>query len=175
MANVGRPTKYDPSFVGIAYDLALAGYTQAEIAEQLSIHVDTLIEWKKQYADFSEAIRRGNQPATAKVAASLHRMALGYRHKTKKFFYDKDQGKVIEHEYEEDVLPDFRAARFWLEVKERSKWGPQRNESTGTEGLMRELAESLRSSSEDDDDEDAANDPIPSGSVNVVPVDPPEE
>lgn len=60
---MGRPTKYDPSFIQEADKyLATAGKEQMHLptiesfAIWLSVSKDTLYEWKKKYPEFSDAL-----------------------------------------------------------------------------------------------------------------------
>lgn len=61
---LGRPTKYDPSFVTDLPDyLSTTGKEQMSLptiegfALYLQIHKDTLYEWAKLYPDFSDALK----------------------------------------------------------------------------------------------------------------------
>ena len=64
---MGRPSKWKPEFVHEARKLCEAGSTDEEIAQQFQIHKATLYEWKKEYPEFSEALKVGQAPADARV------------------------------------------------------------------------------------------------------------
>lgn len=63
--NVGRPSKYDPSFCDLVRELGSAGKSKHQIAAALGITVETLAEWRKAKPDFSEAINHANALALA--------------------------------------------------------------------------------------------------------------
>lgn len=52
-------------------NLASQGLTEAQIADALGIHRVTLIERKKDYSDFADAIKRGKARGIATVTNSL--------------------------------------------------------------------------------------------------------
>lgn len=56
---MGRPVKYDPSFVDVVLKMGAAYKTQ--IALKLWVHVDTIHDWCKKYPDFSYAVERAKQ------------------------------------------------------------------------------------------------------------------
>ena len=56
---MGRPVKYDPSFVDEVLSLGPAYKT--EIALHLWVHVDTIHDWCKKYPEFSYAVERAKQ------------------------------------------------------------------------------------------------------------------
>ena len=56
------------------------GLTQKQIADNLGINVDTLIEYKKKYPDFSEALKKGKEVVDIEVENALLKRALGYKY-----------------------------------------------------------------------------------------------
>jgi hypothetical protein len=55
--------------------LAAQGLTQEQIASCLGICVDTLIEKKKEYSEFSDSIKRGQSKGIAAISNSLFQSA----------------------------------------------------------------------------------------------------
>ena len=117
---MGRPSKWKPEFVHEARKLCEAGSTDEEIAQQFQIHKATLYEWKKEYPEFSEALKVGKAPADARVELSLYHRAIGYEHD------DVDikcyEGQVIQTPIRKFYPPDTTAAIFWLKNRKPAEW-----------------------------------------------------
>lgn len=120
MAEVGRPTKYKPEYNNQAYKLCLLGHTDDELAEFFEVHVSTIHQWKLDYPDFSDSIKKGKEIADGEVVASLYHRALGYSHE------DVDikmyEGGIIETPYTKHYPPDATSAIFWLKNRQPKKW-----------------------------------------------------
>jgi hypothetical protein len=54
----GRPTKYSPALVANLCDLIIAGLSHNKAARVLSISLDSISRWQKEYADFAAALAR---------------------------------------------------------------------------------------------------------------------
>lgn len=55
----GRPSKYDPAFCETAEQVLSEGYSEAVLAGELGVCIDTVTEWKKVHPDFSASIKVG--------------------------------------------------------------------------------------------------------------------
>jgi len=55
----GRPSKYDPVFCETAEQILSEGYSEAVLAGELGVCIDTVTEWKKVHPDFSASIKIG--------------------------------------------------------------------------------------------------------------------
>jgi hypothetical protein len=55
----GRPSKYDPTFCETAEQILSEGYSEAVLAGELGVCIDTVTEWKKVHPDFSASIKIG--------------------------------------------------------------------------------------------------------------------
>jgi hypothetical protein len=55
----GRPSKYDPAFCETAETILAEGYSEAVLAGELGVCLDTITAWKKAHEDFSASIKRG--------------------------------------------------------------------------------------------------------------------
>jgi hypothetical protein len=55
----GRPSKYDPAFCETAEQVLSEGYSEAVLAGELGVCIDTVTEWKKVHPDFSASIKIG--------------------------------------------------------------------------------------------------------------------
>lgn len=116
----GRPTKYKIEYNEQAYKLCLLGHTDEELAEFFEVHVSTIHQWKLDYPDFSDSIKRGKDVADAEVSKSLYHRALGYSHP------DVDikavNGEIVETPVMKHYPPDATSAIFWLKNRQPKKW-----------------------------------------------------
>ena len=90
--------------------MAREGLTQQQIADNLGINVDTLIEYKKKYTDFSEALKKGKEVVDFQVENALLSSAL--------------EGNTT-------------AQIFWLKNRRPDKWRDKQKEDTNAEALER--------------------------------------
>lgn len=118
----GRPSDYDPKYVKQAFQLALLGVTDAEMAAVFGIAESTLHLWKLEHPEFSESIDAGKAPADAKVAASLYHRSLGYSHEAVKIFMPQGASEPVYAPYVEHYPPDTQAASLWLRNRQSRKW-----------------------------------------------------
>jgi hypothetical protein len=129
----GRPTAYLPEYDVVAYDNALLGATDADLATVFGVAESTLYEWKNRYPEFAEAIKRGKRPADIRVAAAVHQRATGAEWveeqaiKCKRVEYLNGK-RVLEEERVEIVEvtrrapPDTTAGIFWLKNRLPTFW-----------------------------------------------------
>lgn len=118
--NLGRPTKYRIEYNEQAYKLCLLGHTDEELADFFEVHVSTIHQWKLDYPDFSDSIKKGKEIADAEVSKSLYHRALGYSHP------DVDikavNGEIVETQVMKHYPPDATSAIFWLKNRQPKKW-----------------------------------------------------
>lgn len=107
------------------------GLTDGQIAEQMGIAPSTLYEWKKQYSEISESLKKGKEVVDRQVENALLKRALGYKYKetTQELIFNKDTGcselkvtKVVEKE----AIPDTTAQIFWLKNRKPEEWRDKR-------------------------------------------------
>lgn len=117
---IGRPTKYKHEYAEQAYKLCLLGATDADMADFFNVEVSTLNNWKNEFPEFLESIKKGKMLADANVADRLYQRAMGYEAP------DVDirvvEGEIIETPLTKYYPPDTPAAIFWLKNRQRSKW-----------------------------------------------------
>lgn len=53
------------------------GATDKEISERLGISKDSFYEYKKQFSDFSDSLKKNKEICDAEVESALHKAALG--------------------------------------------------------------------------------------------------
>lgn len=135
----GRPSAYRPEYAKQAYNLALLGATDADLARSLEVTETTIQNWKRLHPEFIASIKKGRDVADGNVAKSLYRRALGYSHKAVKILAvarGNNMGSEIEEvPYIERYPPDTAAAIFWLKNRRKDDWrDKQDHEHTGKDG-----------------------------------------
>lgn len=117
---VGRPTKYKEEYNQQAYKLCLLGHTDEELAAFFEVHVSTIHQWKLDYPDFSDSIKKGKEVADGNVVASLYHRAIGYQ--APDLDIKMYEGEIIETPYTKHYPPDATSAIFWLKNRQPKKW-----------------------------------------------------
>ena len=110
------------------------GLSQQQIANNLGINVDTLIEYKKKYSDFSEALKKGKEIVDFEVENALLKKALGYTVTLNKQKVTKD-GDVVDIQEDVHVAPDTTAQIFWLKNRKPDKWRDKVIDSENEEAI----------------------------------------
>ena len=101
------------------------GLTDEQIAQNIGIAASTLYEWKKQYPEISEALKKGKEVVDRHVENALLKRALGYKYeeiKTEK----TNEGKKVTVTVKE-VVPDTTAQIFWLKNRKPDQWRDKRD------------------------------------------------
>lgn len=101
--------------------MARDGLTQQQIANNLGISIDTLIENKKKYSKFNDALKRGKEVIDFEVENALLKKALGYTITIKEEKLDRD-GFVHTLEKDVHIPPDTTAQIFWLKNRKPNNW-----------------------------------------------------
>jgi hypothetical protein len=127
----GRPSKYKPEFVHQAYEIGKLGATDEQIASIFQVAIATISNWKTDYPEFLEALKRGKRHADEAVIKSLYERANGYTCKETKVLVVK--GEVVQVEIEKHHPPDVTACIFWLKNRDQANWR-DRTEVTGEGG-----------------------------------------
>lgn len=108
------------------------GLTDQQIAHNMGICRDTLIQWKKAYSDISDALKKGKEVVDIEVENALLKRALGYSYKevTRELKHnlitDKDE-LIITKEVTKEIAPDIRAQIFWLKNRKPDAWRDKRS------------------------------------------------
>ncbi len=117
---IGRPTKYKPEYATQAEKLCLLGATDDDMADFFDVETSTINNWKNEFPEFLESIKKGKMLADANVADRLYQRAMGYEAP------DVDirvvDGEIIKTPLTKYYPPDTPAAIFWLKNRQRSKW-----------------------------------------------------
>lgn len=130
---VGRPTKYKDSYNDLAYKLCLLGATDKDIAQFFEVCEATINNWKIEFPEFLESLKKGKEIADMNVAQKLFDRATGavvkqqQAHKLKRVVYVN--GKKSEEFEEIEVVdlfqeqpPDTTALIFWLKNRKSEQW-----------------------------------------------------
>jgi transcriptional regulator with XRE-family HTH domain len=120
MSETGRPTAYKEEYNEQARKLCLLGFTDKQLADFFDVTEQTINNWKKDYPEFFESLKKGKDIADANVAYSFYQRAIGYEHPEDKIFNNNGKEmivKTIKH-----YPPDTAAALSWLKNRQAEKW-----------------------------------------------------
>lgn len=135
---VGRPTSYKEEYNEQAYNYCLLGATDAQLATFFNVCVATIHNWKNDFPDFLDSIKKGKEIADAKVARMLFERATGATIKTQQAVKLKDsqfnsEGRKVSEEERievvdllQEVPPDTTAQIFWLKNRNPEMWRDKR-------------------------------------------------
>lgn len=115
-----RATKFEVRFVKQAYELALLGLIDDEMAAVFGVSRSNFAVWKIKHPDFADALAQGKTLADAKVSAALFQRACGYSHPETLLHVVK--GEIVKTRVTKRYPPDGTAAARWLYNRQRTKW-----------------------------------------------------
>ena len=116
---MARPTKYKDEYCRIAYQMALLGATDKELAMAFDTTEQTINNWKKR-DEFFESLKKGKLHADAEVADRLFQRATGYEHED--LYITQYQGEIVKETINKYYPPDTTAAIFWLKNRQPNSW-----------------------------------------------------
>ena len=122
----GRPTLYQDEFCEQVEKLCKLGATDKEIADFFDVAESTINNWKLEYPEFLESIKKGKLLADANVAERLFQRAMGFEHDSEEIKVVSDGqglGSSIERVPIRKIYPpDTTAAIFWLKNRQKEHW-----------------------------------------------------
>jgi len=129
----GRPSKWDDSFLELAYKGAKLGATDAGLAELLGVSIGTIENWQRDKPEFKDQVALGKKIANNGARKALLRRAIGFSYTdtttTENFEYKTEQGEIVKVlvssktvTSKKHVAPDHVAAFMWLKNRERDSW-----------------------------------------------------
>lgn len=97
------------------------GLTDEQIAEKMGIAVATLYNWKNDYLEILEALKKGKEVVDRQVESALFKRAIGYEYDEVKEKYEC--GVLTERTVTKKmVVPDTTAQIFWLKNRKPEQW-----------------------------------------------------
>jgi DNA-binding XRE family transcriptional regulator len=131
----GRPSLYKQEYARQAYELALLGLDDSEMARVFDVTEQTINNWKKSHTEFFESLRQGKDIADAQVTRRLYERAMGYSHEAVKIFANPTTGAEQIVPFTEHYPPDTTACIFWLKNRQKGRWRDRvEQEVTGPNG-----------------------------------------
>jgi hypothetical protein len=116
----GQPTKYQDHYPDQARKLCLLGATDQELADFFEVCEATINNWKIEFPEFLESVKRGKLQADANVADRLYQRAMGFEHDD--VHVSNYQGAVTLTPIRKVYAPDTGAAVFWLKNRQGKHW-----------------------------------------------------
>ena len=142
MTNLGgRPADYKEEYNIMAYKLCLLGAIDKDLADFFEVTERTVNNWKEDYPEFFQSLKKGKKLADANVAESLYKRANGYKCKDTKFAthegYITDSKEYIKH-----YPADTTAAIIWLKNRQPEIWRDKKEiDVTGSVTIIDDLSE----------------------------------
>ena len=110
------------------------GLTLAQIAHNMGCALGTLCQWKNDYPEINEALKKGKEVVDREVENALFKRTQGYTVELKKTFkvketlYNENGRKIADKERlevgidEQYISPDTTAQIFWLKNRKPEQW-----------------------------------------------------
>lgn len=120
----GRPSKYhthvEPKLLQVAA-WARDGLTDADMCKNLDIGKDAFIDYKKQYPELTDALKRNKEVADIIIENELYEKAKGKVMVLNKVKVLND-GTLIDYQEETFIPGDTTAQIFWLKNRKPKEW-----------------------------------------------------
>lgn len=116
----GRPSKRNLIDLRQLEYVIKQGFTDKQICELFGISERTFNYYKKDNAQFLQAIKDWKKEADKNVAKALYHRAIGYQHEEDKIFCHEGEAVIvptIKH-----YPPDTAACFIWLKNREPDEW-----------------------------------------------------
>ncbi|NLY08872.1 MAG: helix-turn-helix domain-containing protein [Tissierellia bacterium] len=99
------------------------GLTDEQIANNMGVHRDTLVQWKKKYPDISDTLKKGKEVVGRAVENALLKRALGYSYIETTEELNRETGAMeVTKRVTKEVVPDTTAQIFWLKNRKPEDW-----------------------------------------------------
>ena len=122
------------------------GSTITSACDAVGISKQTFYDWKKNKADFSDAIKKAQSVADKKVENALFKTAVGYTVTEKEYRSMQMRGfeteKKLVKTVKKKVLPNVTAQIFWLKNRNPEEWKDKQDiEHSGEVGVKYEISD----------------------------------
>jgi len=145
MADPGRPTKFTPTIRAALIEGITAGLTYKHVCDLVGIDYTTFNLWRNKgkgldapdddgYFGFFHDLMRAERSASIAMMATVRKIAQGYT--ISRPFMDRG-GRIVTDKkgnpvlIDDPILPDWRAAAWWLERRYPDEYGKTRIEHSG--------------------------------------------
>lgn len=124
---VGRRSKYhthvEPRLIEIE-GWARDGLIDEDIAKKLGVAVSTFHNYKNQFPELMESLKKGKEVVDREVENALLKRALGYKYDevTKEMVEDGTGRLAVTKVVTKEVQPDVTAQIFWLKNRKPDVW-----------------------------------------------------
>ena len=123
MGKRGRPNKYNTHvepYLDKIKEMALT-MTEKQISQSLGVAYSSFMEYKKQYPELLEALKKGRQDLVIELKSALIKKALGFEYSEKKTV--KEFGSVVREEVTvKHTQPDVAALNLLLKNYDADHW-----------------------------------------------------
>lgn len=129
----GRPSKYhsnvEPKLLLIEA-WCRDGLTEAQICDNLDVSQESFIQYKKQFPELVEVLKKGKEVIDVMVENALLKAALGYD-------YEEDQATAQGvYSVKKVAHPNTTALIFWLKNRKPKQWRDKQDiEHSGSMGV----------------------------------------
>lgn len=135
MANISKAGEWlEPEKLLLLEDWARQGLFDEQIAKNMGISEATLYNYKRQYPEIKEALRKGKEVVDIEVENAMLKRAIGYTITITEQKIDKD-GFVHDLTRDLHIPGDVTAQIFWLKNRRRTQWRDKVEYESNTDEL----------------------------------------
>lgn len=119
----GRKSKYETHVKPYLAEISewCETLTEEQICKKLGVGTSAWSEYKKEYSELTEAIKKGRQDLVIKLRSALIKKAVGYEYEERKYYTD-DSGKKRMEKTVKYSHPDVAAINLALKNYDRDNW-----------------------------------------------------
>lgn len=118
--SAGRPTSYKEEYCELAFNYCRLGAVDDQLAVFFDVCVATINNWKNDYPEFLESLKKGKMQADIEVAQSLFKGATGYTQTEEKVFINQGSREVVDVDVFYAGIPTSQI--FWLKNRRPDEW-----------------------------------------------------